>query len=156
MRSRATSSSILSARSAKLLLLSLLFAPAMTGVAQNQSPLAEPDGRPLKSPLSNPWNLTLRPSSGIWKSTVGEGFNSGVLETAGALGVGIGMRVLLSQRAHDLALSSLDFGWIFSDVRAPDRWYRGNWEVLGEIFAGSQFQPHVDYLLGVGPLLRYN
>ena len=66
------------------------------------------------------------------------------------------MRVLLSQRAHDLALSSVHFGWIFTDVRAADKWYRGNWELLAQIFGGAQFQPHVDYVAGVGPLLRYN
>ena len=128
----------------------------MPGVAQKQGGLEDTQG-PTRNPLAAALNLNLsRPPSTIWKGGVGDGFNPGVFETAGAVGVGLGMRVLLSQRAHDLALSSLDFGWIFTDVRAEDRWYRGNWELLAELFGGAQFRPDVDYVAGIGPLLRYN
>ena len=110
-----------------------------------------------KASLSKGPKLSLgSESSGIWNSTVGNGFKPGALEIGGALALGIGMRVLLSERAHDLALAKVHFGWMFTDVQAEDKWYRGNWELLGEIFGGFQYQPDVDYVVGIGPMLRYN
>jgi hypothetical protein len=35
-------------------------------------------------------------------------------------------------------------------------WYRGNWEVRGELFGGGQFSPTSDTLVGLTPHLRYN
>jgi lipid A 3-O-deacylase len=35
-------------------------------------------------------------------------------------------------------------------------WYRGNWEIRGELFSGGQFSPTAEALVGVAPHLRYN
>jgi hypothetical protein len=66
------------------------------------------------------------------------------------------MKVLESSQAHDLALARVNFGWIFTDVVADQHWYRGNWELLAEVFAGAQYRPDIDYVVGIGPVLRYN
>ena len=66
------------------------------------------------------------------------------------------MKVITSRRTHDLALAKLEYGWIFSDLKAPDHWYRGNWELVGQLFAGAQFYPDTAYVVGGGPLIRYD
>ena len=57
---------------------------------------------------------------------------------------------------HDLAMASLNFGWVFTDVLARDKWYGGNFELLGEIFGGGQFSPSERWFIGVTPFIRYN
>jgi lipid A 3-O-deacylase len=86
----------------------------------------------------------------------GAGFRQGVHELTLNAGIGIGMSVITSPRAHDWALAMFDFGWMFTSVQAPDKWYCGNWEIIGEVFAGGQFRPSAAYLVGAAPILRYN
>ncbi len=93
---------------------------------------------------------------GPWKSEVGQGFRAGAMEASVSAGAGFGMRILFSETAHDWALGAVDVGWVFTDVVADDKWYRGNWELLGEVFGGAQFRPDVAYVVGVTPLVRYN
>jgi hypothetical protein len=45
---------------------------------------------------------------------------------------------------------------MFTDVVGQDHWFRGNWELVGEIFGGEQFHPDAAYFVGGGPHLRYN
>jgi hypothetical protein len=94
--------------------------------------------------------------TGIWQGAVGNGFRSGVwtisLETGGA----IGLADFGSQQAHDLELTSLSWGRMWGGVKGKDHWYRGNWEVRGELFGGAQFSPENDWLVGLTPHLRYN
>jgi hypothetical protein len=86
---------------------------------------------------------------------VGEGFRKGAHELDVVAGAGFGVRIL-ENHAHDLALGAIGFGWMFTDVVADDHWFRGNWELLGELFAGGQFRPDSAYFVGGGPHLRYN
>jgi lipid A 3-O-deacylase len=39
---------------------------------------------------------------------------------------------------------------------AKDHFWRGNFELLGSLFGGEQFNSHTAYLVGIAPLLRYN
>src|SRR5260221_417308 len=48
------------------------------------------------------------------------------------------------------------YGRMFSDVVGEQHWYRGNWEVLGELFGGGQYYPSKAYVVGLTPILRYN
>ena len=41
-------------------------------------------------------------------------------------------------------------------VVGDDHWYRGNWELRGELFSGAQFSPSTESLVGLTPHLRYN
>jgi hypothetical protein len=45
---------------------------------------------------------------------------------------------------------------MWGGVKGKDHWYRGNWEVRGELFGGAQFSPENDWLVGLTPHLRYN
>lgn len=93
----------------------------------------------------------------IWKDGVGNGFREDTFHAGFALGAGFGVRAFGGRISHDLALASVNFGWIFSDVVAEDKWYRGNWEWLNELFAGGQFQPDDgSYFVGWTTGLRYN
>ena|SRR2546421_4863488 len=130
----------------------VLFHPGLSWC--QTSAVGNPD---LKTNAIHRPELTLAPSvESIWKGEIGDGFKSGACETGAAVGLGLGMKVLLSERAHDLALAKAHFGWVFSDLRSQNKWYRGNWELLVELFAGAQFRPDADYVVGIGPLLRYN
>jgi lipid A 3-O-deacylase len=101
--------------------------------------------------------LTLQPPRpGIWKDRLGEGFREDTLHAGFAFGAGFGIRAFGGTISHDLALASVNLGWIFTDVVAEDKWYRGNWEWLNELFSGGQFNPDGRYFVGWTTGLRYN
>src|SRR5215467_3081185 len=80
----------------------------------------------------------------LWRAGVGEGFRKGATEIDAVAGAGLGVRVL-ENHTHDWAMGALDFGWVFTDVVGDKHWYRGNWELIGEIFGGAQFRPDDAY-----------
>jgi lipid A 3-O-deacylase len=94
--------------------------------------------------------------SNIWKQGVGDGFNRNSHEAGFALGAGFGVRAITGTRAHDLALATVHYGWVFSDIAGEKHWYRGNWELLAEIFGGAQFSSRTAYVIGAAPILRYD
>ena len=94
--------------------------------------------------------------SDIWQGEVGHGFNKDTYEVGSWLGVGLGRPGFGSTTSHDVVLSSVKAGWIFTDVMAAGNWYSGNCELLGELFGGAQFSPEIRYLTGITPFLRYN
>jgi lipid A 3-O-deacylase len=93
---------------------------------------------------------------GLWQAGVGEGFNRGASELEVSAGAGLGMTVFGSEQHHHWALSALQFGWVLSEVVAKDHWYRGNWELAGEVFGGGQFHPDPGYVAWGTLLLRYD
>jgi opacity protein-like surface antigen len=101
----------------------------------------------------------LEPSSTakiIWVDGIGSGFRKGLFQVGATVGAGFGTRVIGTTQKHDLASASMNVGWVFTDVIAPDKWYRGNLELLVELFAGGQFNPNSRYFVGLTALLRYN
>jgi hypothetical protein len=92
----------------------------------------------------------------IWADTPGNGFARGAQQLTLSAGAGFGMKVITSRETHDWWLSSLEYGWVFTDLVGRDHWYRGNWELLAQLFGGQQFYPDTDYVIGGGPLFRYN
>jgi lipid A 3-O-deacylase len=94
--------------------------------------------------------------SEIWENGIGSGFKKDTFQTGFFLGIGFGSKVLGSSVVHDLSLASVNVGWIFADNLAQNKWYRGNWELTGELFSGAQFHPEIRYIVGITPLLRYN
>jgi hypothetical protein len=86
---------------------------------------------------------------------LGEGFNSSVQTLSIDLGATAGVRAFGGDQIHDLALASLSYGRIVGGVCGKDRWYRGNWELRGRLFGGSQFSPYRDWVVGLTPHLRY-
>jgi len=95
-------------------------------------------------------------SSAIWKNGIGSGFRKGARDLGFALGPGLGLKIFGSDKSHHLALAFGHYGWILSDLLAEGNWYQGNFEVMSNLFAGGQFNPHGRYVVGgsVGP--RYN
>ena len=114
-------------------------------------PAPESDGATAAKPLI--LNSTRVP---IWRSKVGDGFRAGTWQAGVSAGAGFGVRILGSSRPHDLALLDLQLGWICSDVVADRHWWRGNWEMIGQLFGGIQFNGHEAYLAGLTAALRYN
>ena len=101
--------------------------------------------------------LALQPGSpSIWKDGVGNGFREDTFDAGLSLGAGFGVLAFGGTVKHDLALASGNFGWVFSDVVAEDKWWRGNWEWLNEVFSGGQFSPRDHYFVGWTTGLRYN
>jgi len=100
--------------------------------------------------------LDLRTPGSIWAADPAEGFNRGAREFGIGLGAGFGMTVITSRGTHDWVLGTLEYGYVFTDLVGADHWYRGNWEILLQVFGGSQFYPDTAYLVGGGPLIRYN
>ena len=102
----------------------------------------------------------LKPSSSpetIWIDGIGSGFRKGLFQTGATVGAGFGTtKPFRTELAHDLALASVNLGWVFTGVMASDKWYRGNLELLVELFGGGQFKPNGRYFVGLTPLLRYN
>ena len=92
----------------------------------------------------------------IWIDGIGCGFRKGLFQVGGALGGGFGTKVFGSKESHDLASAAMNVGWVFTDVIAPDKWYRGNLQLLVELFGGWQFNPNSRYFVGLTPFLRYN
>lgn len=95
-------------------------------------------------------------SAGIWQGQVGDGFQSAVQTFGLEAGATRGFAALGGRQAHDLALVGLSYGHMWGGVVGGGHWYRGNWEIRGELFGGPQFSPSTDWLAGLAPHLRYN
>lgn len=92
----------------------------------------------------------------IWEHGVGEGFRRGLMEVGLEFGGSVGHQAFGSQEAHDFALVKLQLGRMIGGLRGEGHWYRGNWEALGELLAGTQVNPDGAYLAALTPVLRYN
>jgi hypothetical protein len=66
------------------------------------------------------------------------------------------LAVFGSRQQHDLALMSLSYGHILSQVKGQGHWYRGNWEARVELLGGAQFSPADKWLAGMALHLRYD
>jgi lipid A 3-O-deacylase len=93
---------------------------------------------------------------GLWENGVGEGFLPTVQTISLEVGATGGFAAFGGRQEHDLGLASLAYGHMWGSVVGEGHWYRGNWEVRGELFGGVQFSPTSDSLVGLTPHLRYN
>jgi lipid A 3-O-deacylase len=102
--------------------------------------------------------LTLKPSNtDIWQTGIGEGFKPGIQSISFNTGAGLGfIGILGGKQRHDLTFASLSYGNMLGSVKGEGRWYRGNWELRGELFGDAQFSPTDEWLVGLTPHLRYN
>jgi len=92
----------------------------------------------------------------IWEAGVGEGFRRGTHTLGISTGAGFGVAVFGGRLEHDLALMSVDYGCMIGGVKGESHWYRGNWEIRGELFGGAEFAPGKEWVVGLTPHLRYN
>jgi hypothetical protein len=117
----------------------LCFAAAVPAVAQSQTN-----------------SIALSESNSLWRAGVGQGFTKGVFGLDVSGGAGFGVRMLGTSEIHDWWLTAAQFGYVLSDVVGKDHFYRGNFELLGQLFGGEQYHPSRAYLVGLGPMLRYD
>jgi opacity protein-like surface antigen len=94
--------------------------------------------------------------SSIWKTNVGSGFRKNIMNAGLTAGTGFGLNILGTTKSHELALAYAHMGWMATDVISKNKWYEGNLELWGEIFAGKQNHPESAsvYGLTIGP--RYH
>jgi len=97
-----------------------------------------------------------QPHPSAWLDDLSGGFSKDTGEVSLSLGAGFGVKAFGGTVKHDLALSQASAGWFITDTVAKDKWWRGNWELLGELFAGGQFQPRDRSFVGLTPMIRYN
>ncbi|HSU56859.1 MAG TPA: acyloxyacyl hydrolase [Candidatus Dormibacteraeota bacterium] len=71
-------------------------------------------------------------------------------------GASYGLAAFGSVQAHHLALLSFSYGHMLGGVAGGDHWFRGNFELRGELFTGAQFAPDSEWLVGLTPHLRYD
>jgi len=95
-------------------------------------------------------------NTNIWPNGIGEGFKPGTQSISFDAGAGYGVKIFGGRVSHDLALADICYGYMFGPVEGEDHWYRGSWEVRGELFSGGQFSPTAEVLAGLAPHLRYN
>ena len=94
--------------------------------------------------------------TGIWQREIGEGFRPGIQTLSLEAGGAGGFAAFGGRQAHDFALTSVSYGYMLGKVAGEGHWYRGNWEIRGELFGGLQVSPSRDWLVGLTPHLRYN
>ena len=95
-------------------------------------------------------------TSRLWDAGVGEGFRSSSETLSLQVGPLIGVHILGGTQWHDMVLSSLSYGHMLGETVGRGCWYRGNWELRGELFGGVQYSPSNEWVLGLTPHLRYN
>lgn len=92
----------------------------------------------------------------IWINGIGAGFQPDSQSVEFSLGGNVGLARCGSHQAHHLALASVSYGHMVGRLWGKNHWYRGNWEIRIELFAGAQFEPDEDWIVGLTPHLRYN
>lgn len=105
----------------------------------------------FKSESGNRWG-----ASSAWETGVGSGFRKDTVNIGLTAGAGFGIKILGGQESHDLALAYGHIGWMMTDVMYENRWYEGNLELWGEVFAGGQYHPASRYVFGLAVGPRYN
>jgi len=99
----------------------------------------------------------LKPGNpGIWITGVGEGFLSGTQTLSFNAGATYGVLMLGGEERHHFTLLSASYGRMIGGVKGADSWYRGNFELRGEIFGGWQFNSETCSLIGLTPHVRYH
>jgi hypothetical protein len=118
---------------------------------------AEPQSQSVATnSIDEPGPGAIQQKSTIWQSEVGEGFLPTVQTFSVEAGVALGVRMLGGKEDHDLALLSLSYGHMLSQVKGEGHWYRGNFEGRLELFGGGQYYPTSDAIIGLTPHLRYD
>lgn len=92
----------------------------------------------------------------VWETDVGNGFRKHAKEAEIMGGAGPGIRLFGSSQRHNIALGAVHVGTMLTGPLAKDHFWRGNFEILAELFGGEQFHPRNAYLVGVAPIFRYN
>jgi hypothetical protein len=108
-----------------------------------------------RAAYDSPEKVTSAPDT-LWPDGLGNGLRSRTSDLELAVGGALGLGSLVGHLNHDMALASISYGQVMGGAMGESHWYRGNWELVGEIFGGEQFHPRGAYLVGFTPLIRYS
>lgn len=95
-------------------------------------------------------------SSNIWRGEKGEGFIAGTDTFTFNLGMAYGVLLFGGDERHDIVHISLAYGRMIGDIQGENHWYKGNFEIRGELLGGYQINSESDSNLGITPHLRYH
>ncbi|MDB6124287.1 MAG: putative exported protein [Pedosphaera sp.] len=113
-------------------------------------------GDDLQEPADHGGRLRMEePGLSIWQNGVGNGFRAGTESIGLGLEANYGISMFGGRESHRLALASLSYGYVLDSVHGKDHWYRGNWELRGELFSGAEYSPKKEWLVGLTPHLRH-
>ena len=119
--------------------------------------LKSASAEPLAAKLEDQGDVKLeRPPPGLWEEGLGQGFRSSAQTFTVEAGASQGFAILGTRQVHNFGLLSLSYSHMLGRTVAQDHFYKGNWELRGELFGGSQFSPGSDWIVGLTPHLRYN
>jgi hypothetical protein len=107
------------------------------------------------SPADTNFRLETPPPH-LWEAGVGEGFRASAQTASLEAGAVNGIALLGGSEAHDLVLTSVSYGHMLNHTVGEGHFYRGNWELRGELFGGVEFSPSSEWVIGLAPHLRYN
>ena len=96
------------------------------------------------------------PGANLWESEVGEGFRESTQTVGFGLGTNIGYAYDWDNESHQLVMAAISYGRMLGSVVGKEHWYKGNWELRGELFAGGQYLPEAAWFVGFTPVVRYN
>ena len=100
---------------------------------------------------------TLKPSNrSICQEGISERIESGTQSISFNTGAAYGVGILDGKQSHDLAWAGISDGYLQASVEGDGHWYRGNWELRGQLSCGAQFSPKDGLPVGLTPYLRYN
>lgn len=120
-------------------------------------PAAEPLSAAPETNSLSATTLTLASgTASIWEQGVGQGFRARTQSVGLGLGAAYGFAAFGGLERHHFALASLTYGYMLGPTLASDHWFRGNFELRGELFGGAQFIPSTEWIIGLTPHLRYN
>jgi len=91
-----------------------------------------------------------------WPDAVGQNFRTGVQTFNIGTGMTFWTPILGGQEPHDLVLITASYGRFVGPRFGNGKWYSGQFEVRGEVFAGSQVTTNYDWTVGLTPHLRYH
>lgn len=93
----------------------------------------------------------------IWEEDIpGNGFRSDVKSLSLSLGGAVATYPLGGLVPHDMVLGRVGFSGMLGEVIGGSHWYRGNFELMHELFGGMEYSPETHYVIGAATLVRYN
>jgi len=84
------------------------------------------------------------------------GFRRGVEDAGVAVGACFVAHNGRDKCSHNLEFFRIYYGWMLGSEMATNHWWRGNCEVVEEVFTGAQSHPTLCYAVGETTVLRYN
>jgi lipid A 3-O-deacylase len=93
---------------------------------------------------------------GVWQGDIGDGFRKHAGEAGVNFGGGFGLRMFGGRKDHDVVYGDVHAGTMLSGLIGEKHFWRGNFELLGDLFGGEQINHNSAYMVGLTPLLRYD